>query len=108
MEDMAERIQVHQSTISRFAKGKYLRCQWGVFEIKYFFSNQVKANAVEHSRESVKFLLKEILEEHAHDEKPLSDQKLTDMLSERGITIARRTVAKYRQELNIDSSFDRK
>lgn len=108
MEDMAERIQVHQSTISRFAKGKYLRCQWGVFEIKYFFSNQVKANAVEHSKESVKFLLKEILEEHAHDKKPLSDQKLTDMLSERGITIARRTVAKYRQELNIDSSFDRK
>ena len=108
MEDMAEKIQVHQSTISRFAKGKYLRCQWGVFEIKYFFSNQVKANTTEHSKESVKFLLKEILEEHADDGKPLSDQKLTDMLTERGITIARRTVAKYRKELNIDSSFDRK
>lgn len=108
MEDMAERIQVHQSTISRFAKGKYLRCQWGIFEIKYFFSNQVKANTAEHSKESVKFLLKKILEEHPDDRKPLSDQKLTDILKERDITISRRTVTKYRQELNIDSSFDRK
>ena len=108
MEDMAERTQVHQSTISRLANEKYLRCQWGIFVIKYFFSNQVKENIAEHSKESVKFLLKEILEEHTDDRKPLSDQKLTDILKERGITIARRTVAKYRQELNIDSSFDRK
>ena len=108
MKDIAEKIQVHQSTISRIANGKYLRCQWGIFEIKYFFSNQVESSTEAHSKESIKFLLKEILKEHATDEKPLSDQKLTDILSQRGITIARRTVAKYRKELNIDSSFDRK
>ena len=108
MKDMAEKIKVHETTISRLANGKYLRCQWGIFEIKYFFSNQVDANQRELSKEGIKAMLKEILEEHAGGEKSLSDQKLADLLTQRGVNIARRTVAKYRQELNIDSSFDRK
>ncbi len=108
MKDMAEKIQVHETTISRLANGKYLRCQWGIFEIKYFFSSQVKSIQTDQSKESVKFLLKEILEEQARQGQSLSDQKLSDLLIQRGVKIARRTVTKYRRELNIDSSFDRK
>ena len=125
MKDLAEHIGVNESTISRMARDKYLRCQWGSFEMRYFFSNQVATSPVSSqqqadgtashpqevlSKEGVKFMLKELLEEHqrAGSTKPLSDQKLSEVLAQRGIKIARRTVAKYRSELNIDSSFDRK
>lgn len=126
MKDVAERIGVNESTISRMANGKYLRCQWGVFEIKYFFSSQVETEGAPAgqpglpesgqvqeglSKEGSKVILKELLEEHqrqAPGSKPLSDQKLSDLLAQRGIRLARRTVAKYRSELNIESSFDRK
>ncbi len=126
MKDLAERIGVNESTISRMANGKYLRCQWGVFEIKYFFSSQVETEGAPAgqlglpeagqgqeavSKEGAKVILKELLAEHqrqAPGGKPLSDQKLSDLLAQRGIRIARRTVAKYRSELNIESSFDRK
>ena len=128
MKEVAERIQVHEATVSRLASNKYLRCQWGVFEIRFFFSNEIQTLASPESpqqkknqqkntdteeklsKEGVKFILKEILEEHkaaAGGGRPLSDQKLTDILVQRGIKIARRTVAKYRTELNIDSSFNR-
>lgn len=126
MRDVAERIGVNESTISRMANGKYLRCQWGVFEIKYFFSSQVetsgslagrpdspKSGQVQEavSKEGAKFILRELLEEYqrqAPGGKPLSDQRLSDLLAQRGVKLARRTVAKYRSELNIESSFDRK
>ena len=125
MKDLAEMIEVNESTISRMARDKYLRCQWGIFEMRYFFSNQVATSLVSPqqqtdgttshpqevlSKEGVKFMLKELLEEHQRSgaTKPLSDQKLSEMLAQQGIKIARRTVAKYRSELNIDSSFDRK
>lgn len=125
MKDLAEHIGVNESTISRMARDKYLRCQWGSFEMRYFFSNQVATSPVSSqqqaddassqptealSKEGVKFMLKELLEEHqrAGSTKPLSDQKISEVLAQRGIKIARRTVAKYRSELNIDSSFDRK
>lgn len=130
MRDVAQRIQVHETTISRLANNKYLRCQWGIFEIRFFFSNEVhaiaptrqhhprlphqheaKGSAEKFSKEGVKAILKELLEQHrtaSPEGKPLSDQKLSDLLAQRGIKVARRTVAKYRGELNIDSSFDRK
>lgn len=133
MKDIAEIVGVHETTVSRIANGKYLQCEWGLFEIKYFFSSQVSraapvsANAPQLaplpkasgatqrdaplSKESVKFELKALIDGYraAHPSaKPLSDQKLSDLLAERGIRAARRTVAKYRTELNIDSSFDRK
>lgn len=125
MKDLAEKIQVNESTISRMARDKYLRCQWGIFEMRYFFSNQVATSPVSPqrqadgtashpqealSKEGVKFMLKELLEEHQRSgaTKPLSDQKISEVLAQQGIKIARRTVAKYRSELNIDSSFDRK
>lgn len=123
MKDLAEKIQVNESTISRMAKDKYLRCQWGIFEMRYFFSNQISTTPAPLrqdggatsqpqealSKEGVKFMLKELLEEHQRTgaTKPLSDQKLSDLLAQRGVKVARRTVAKYRSELNIESSFCR-
>lgn len=109
--DIAEEVGVHETTISRMANGKYIQCDWGLFEIKYFFTNAASAKEADSpdavSKEKVLFTIKAILEEHKDDKKKLSDQKLCDILSERGISIARRTVAKYRSQLNIESSFKR-
>lgn len=119
--DVAGAIGVDDSTISRMANGKYLLCDWGLFPFSYFFTNAVNEATVQNqkinnivgeessptSKEGVKFEIKKILEEHKSDKKPLSDQKISDILSQRGIKIARRTVAKYRSELNIESSFSR-
>ena len=113
LKDIAEKIDVHETTVSRISNGKYIQCEWGLFEVKYFFSNAVsvsentdKSNLEkEHSKESVKQVLLSILK--TEEGKNLSDQKLSDKLAEKGINIARRTVAKYRKELNFDSSYDR-
>ena len=120
--DIAARLGVHEATISRMAKGKYLQCEWGLFEFGYFFTNAVGAPAADddeaehrtvardapaNSKEAVKYEIARILKAHANDQKQLSDQKLADLLTERGIKIARRTVAKYRAELNISSSYSR-
>ena len=128
--DIAKMLEVHDATISRMANTKYLSCEWGLFEIKNFFDiaisrttsltpqeAQKKAqNAGESveaqkedfvSRDNVLFQIKQILAEHKNDQKKLSDQKLSDLLSERGIKVARRTVAKYRSLLNIESSYTR-
>lgn len=121
--DVAERLKVHETTISRMANSKYISCKWGVFPISYFFTNAVgsakdekvqdkKENLPEKdsaalSKEAVKAQIAELLEEHKNDKKSPSDQKISDMLAEKGIKIARRTVAKYRSELNISSSYER-
>ena len=113
--DIAARLGVHEATISRMAKGKYLQCEWGLFEFGYFFTNAVAsdataaqpADAPAPSKEAVKYEIAEILQAHSGDKKQLSDQKLADLLAEKGIRIARRTVAKYRAELNINSSYSR-
>ncbi|MDR1785346.1 MAG: RNA polymerase factor sigma-54 [Spirochaetaceae bacterium] len=114
MKDLAEAIDVHEATVSRIANGKYLQCEWGLFEIRYFFSNQVSLSSPGlRSKASVKEELRELLQAHegqARDNpkaKRLTDEALAAMLKERGVTIARRTVAKYRAELNIRSSFGR-
>jgi RNA polymerase sigma-54 factor len=114
MKDIAGAIDVHETTVSRIANGKYLQCEWGLFEIRYFFTNQVSnESALLVSKEGVKHELVRLLKEHdERREKNPAEKKLTDgdivsLLKERGITLARRTVAKYRAELNINSSFDR-
>ena len=112
MKDVADEIGVHEATVSRIASSKYLQCEWGTFEIKYFFTTAVASTpglagnltVQDHSKESVKEELRLLIEK----EGSLSDQKLSDLLAQKGIKIARRTVAKYRTELNITSSFDRK
>ena len=115
--DIAEKLKVHEATISRMANSKYLSCEWGIFPISYFFTNAVAPAHAEQSeqsgeksaisKEGVKFEIARILHEHKDDKKALSDQKISDILAEKGITVARRTVAKYRGELNVSSSYER-
>ncbi len=113
--DLADFLEIHEGTISRIVNGKYLQCEWGIFELKYFFSNAVISQTTKsekeisvHSKESIKYRIIEILRENeSSNSKKLSDSKLCDLLSKEGIVIARRTVAKYRSELNLQSSFDR-
>jgi len=117
MKDVAAEIGMHEATVSRAANGKYLQCEWGLFEIKYFFSNEVSASRVSggpvgaaanatgrFSKQGVKEVVRAIITEA---KEPLSDQKIADILAARGISLARRTVAKYRTELTIKSSFER-
>jgi RNA polymerase sigma-54 factor len=119
--ELASVLKVHETTVSRIANKKYLSCNFGVFPFGYFFTNQVGGKKVGEgegaqknlsqnealSKESVKFQIASILSEHKDNKKPLSDQKVADILSERGIKVARRTVAKYRAELNLGSSYER-
>lgn len=108
LKDIAEEVGIHESTVSRSINGKYLQCPRGVFEIKYFFSAGVSGNEGEGiSSKSIKEFIKEIVE--AEDPKsPYSDQAMVEKLKEKGINISRRTVAKYRDELNILSSSKRR
>lgn len=108
LKDVAEEVGIHESTVSRSISGKYLQCPGGVFEIKYFFSAGVSNSEGEGiSSKSVKEFIKELVEEE-NPEKPLSDQKMVELLEARGFNISRRTVAKYRDELGILSSSKRK
>lgn len=108
LKDVAAEVQVHETTVSRIVNSKYIQTEWGIFPLKYFFSNQVASTGSgRYSKEAVKEIIKEILEEHAGEKKRLSDQKISDILKKRGISVARRTVTKYRKELAIDSSYYR-
>ena len=127
-QDVAQAIGVHESTISRMALSKFIQCEWGIFPVKYFFTNALSVPAPMEipqknpssrnanvpsvssdssiSKENAKFEIQKILQEHV-SEKSLSDQRISDILSERGIKLARRTVAKYRAQLDIKSSYSR-
>ncbi len=99
--DIAEDIEMDISTISRVTSGKYVQTDWGVFELKYFFSEKMETDGgVEVSNRVIKTRLKEII--NAEDKKrPYSDQALTDLLNKEGFQIRRRTVAKYREQMRI-------
>src|SRR5574344_1605670 len=113
-QDVADELGVHETTISRMANSKLIQCEWGLFDIKYFFTNAATARSAssesavaDASKEKVMMEIRRILDEHKDDKKQLSDQKVCDLLAERGMPIARRTVAKYRSQLNINSSYAR-
>ena len=108
MKTIAELLGVHETTISRATTGKYMQTPRGIFSMKYFFTPGVKTTDGKLvSNESVKAALQEII--RAEDKKkPYSDAKLVELLKERGISIARRTVAKYRDQLRILPSHLRK
>lgn len=108
LKEIAEEVGIHESTVSRSINGKYLQCPRGVFEIKYFFSAGVSGSEGEGiSSKSIKEFIKEIVE--SEDPKsPCSDQSMVEILKDKGINISRRTVAKYRDELNILSSSKRR
>ena len=109
LKDIAQEVSVHETTVSRISNAKYMQTEWGIFEIKYFFSNSISGTGSAGSRfskEGVKAIMKELIEANTSG-KPLSDQKITESLEKNGIRIARRTVAKYRNELDISSSYSR-
>ena len=108
LKQVADDLGIHESTVSRAINGKYMQTPRGVFEIKYFFSSGVSNSEGEGvSSNSIKSMIKEIIGRE-DPKNPYSDQDMVKMLSDRGIEISRRTVAKYREGLNILSSSKRR
>lgn len=108
LKDVAEKLNYNESTISRITTEKYMQTPRGTFELKKFFSAKLAtADGDSASATAVKALLKELIEKE-DKRKPLSDDKMTDLLVAKGIQIKRRTVAKYRDELNIPTASKRK
>jgi len=108
LQDIAQQLELHESTISRATAGKYMLCPRGVYELKYFFSsalNNIDGN--DSSSTAIRSLIKTMID-HESKKKPLSDNKITQELENQGHIIARRTVAKYREGMNIPSSSQRK
>ena len=108
LEDVAVEIGVHLSTVSRGVTGKYMATPYGLFELKHFFSGGYRtAQGMDVAATTIKQRLRDLV--HAEDAaKPLSDQRLAELLCDEGVTVARRTVAKYREELNIEPSWARR
>jgi RNA polymerase sigma-54 factor len=128
LKDVAGEIGVHEATVSRITSSKYIQTEWGIFALKHFFSNSVPATGTSggrFSKEGVKEIIREIIEQESAKETPqarggtrgeahgsggrgLSDQKIVEILAAKGVSLARRTVAKYRGELAIESSYQRR
>ena len=107
LKDIAMELDMHESTISRVTSNKYLQCHHGIISFRYFFSSAIQSSSGEVSSESVKEIIKKIISEES-PEHPLSDGKIVKILKDKNIKIARRTVAKYRDELRIPSVNQRK
>lgn len=107
LRDIAEDVGMHESTVSRVTTNKYVHTPRGVFELKYFFSSGLRSGVGEVSSESVKERIRALIAEE-DPKKPLSDQAIVGILKAEGVSIARRTVAKYREMMNILSSSRRK
>lgn len=108
LEDVAVEIGVHLSTVSRGVTGKYMATPYGLFELKFFFSGGYRTNeGMDVAATTVKKRLRELVDEE-DPAKPLSDQRIADALEEQGVSVARRTVAKYREELGIEPSWARR
>lgn len=109
LQTVADAIKMHESTISRVTSNKYLMCDQGIFELRYFFSSALGGNDGEevHAAETVKFKIKQLIDAE-NPKKILSDDKIVALLQDTGIAIARRTVAKYREALRIPSSVQRR
>ena len=108
LKDAAVSIGVHESTVSRAVRDKYLQCSWGLFPLSSFFSAGIPNEDKEQiSARRIKAEISSLID-HEDAAKPLSDQKLCDLLQEEGIAVSRRTVAKYREEMGIGSTRERK
>jgi len=108
LHDIAEAVDLHESTISRVTTQKYMHTPAGVFELKYFFSSHVSTHAGgEVSSTAIRALIKKLVSEE-NPSKPLSDNKIANMLADKDIKVARRTIAKYREALLIPPSNERK
>jgi RNA polymerase sigma-54 factor len=108
LEDVAVEIGVHLSTVSRGVTGKYMATPYGLFELKHFFSGGYRTTqGMDVAATSIKQRLRVLVGEE-DPAKPVSDQRLAELLSQEGVTVARRTVAKYREELHIEPSWARR
>ncbi|MEQ8558567.1 MAG: RNA polymerase factor sigma-54 [Henriciella sp.] len=108
LKQVADAIQMHESTVSRVTSNKYMGTPRGLFELKYFFSAAIPGTAGgdAHSAEAVRYRIKQLVDDEGQN--VLSDDQIVEILTEFGIEIARRTVAKYRESLNIPSSVQRR
>ena len=107
LNDIATELGVHIATVSRIANGKYMQTEWGIFELRRFFTNSISgvgSGGSKYSKEGVKAIIRELV---AAEKRILSDNEISEILAERGIPLARRTVAKYRNELDLGSSYTR-
>lgn len=101
--DIAQELDVHESTVSRAVRDKYLECRWGIFELKYFFSNKTSDG----NNCNVLTCIQDIIQTE-NKQKPLSDAKIAEQLEKQGIRISRRTVTKYREQMQIPNTQMRK
>ncbi len=108
LRDIAEKLELHESTVSRVTTNKYMHTPRGIFEFKYFFSSHVgTSDGGVCSATAIRAMIKKLIEEE-NNAKPLSDSKIAKLLDEKGINVARRTVAKYREAMSIPPSNERK
>ena len=108
LREIADELELHESTISRVTTHKYMLTPRGVFELKYFFGSSVATEAGgSASSTAIRALIKQLISEE-NVKKPLSDHQLADILSKQGIVVARRTIAKYREGLQIPPASLRK
>ena len=108
LQNIAESVSMHESTISRVTTQKYMHTPRGIYELKYFFSSHVSTKGGgECSSTAIRAIIKKIIASE-NTSKPLSDSKITSLLEEKGINVARRTIAKYRESLAIPPSNERK
>jgi RNA polymerase sigma-54 factor len=107
LRDIAKELGVHETTVSRTSNGKYMQTEWGIFELRHFFTNSISgagSGGSRYSKEGVKEIIRELI---GGENRNFSDQAIADLLGQRGIPLARRTVAKYRKELDLGSSYTR-
>ncbi|MBX2807949.1 MAG: RNA polymerase factor sigma-54 [Cellvibrionaceae bacterium] len=108
LHDVADSVDMHESTISRVTTNKYMHTPQGIFELKYFFSSHVSTDTGgECSSTAIRAIIKKLIASE-NGKKPLSDSKITVLLADQGIKVARRTIAKYRESMNIPPSNERK
>ncbi len=107
LRDIAESIEMHESTVSRVTTNKYMHTPRGIFELRYFFSSHLASEDGEQSSTAVRAKIRKLIGGE-RPEKPLSDNQIAKILSAEGIHVARRTVAKYREGMRIPSSSERK
>jgi RNA polymerase sigma-54 factor len=107
LRDVAEALEMHESTISRVTTNKYMHTPRGVFEFRHFFSSQVGKDGAAHSSTAIRAMIRQLISNENPD-KPLSDSKIAETLVADGIDVARRTVAKYREAMMIPSSSERR
>ena len=108
MKEIAEQLNIHESTVSRATNEKYVQTPRGTFELKYFFSSELATDTGKMISSKVIMKMIDELIKKENKKKPSSDNEITKYFNDKGISVARRTVTKYRERLKIESSTNRK